>query len=87
MHSLDDIYAIIHAAEKYEKNGEYLRAYQTYRIAVEAVDNDDDSFPFAGINPAPYDRAQNLANRCCERLWESLTMEEKRFVFTRDSFY
>ena len=37
MHSIEDIYAIIHAAEKSEANGEYLLAYQTYMIAIEAV--------------------------------------------------
>jgi hypothetical protein len=77
MHSIEDIYAIIHAAEKHEANGEYLLAYQTYMMAVNAVDNDDDSFPFAGINPAPYDAAQYYANRCCERLWNCLSAEEK----------
>jgi hypothetical protein len=80
MHSLDDIYAIIRAAEKSEAKGEYLRAYQTYRMAIDAVDNDDDSFPYAGINPAPYDAAQYRAIRCCERLWNLLTDEEKAFL-------
>lgn len=77
MHSIEDIYAIIHNAEQHEKEGKLLLAYQTYMAAIEAVDNDDDSFPFAGINPAPYDRAQYLANQRCERLWNRLTTEEK----------
>ena len=77
MHSIEDIYDIIHDAEHYEANGEYLLSYQTYMKAIEAVDNDDDSFPFAGINPAPYDGAQYLANKRCEKLWSRLTATEQ----------
>ena len=80
MHSIEDIYAIIHDAEQYEAKGEYLHAYQTYRIAIEAVDNDDDSFPFAGINPAPYDDAQYYARCRCGRVWYRLSEEEKQIV-------
>ena len=77
MHSIDDIYDIIHDAEQFEANGQYLRAYQTYLSAERAVDNDDDSFPFAGINPAPYDGAQYYARRRRKTLWYKLTEEEK----------
>ena len=77
MHSIDDIYAIIHTAEKHEADGNYPAAYQMYLTAINAVDNDDDSFPFAGINPAPYDRAQEYASRCLTRVWGLLTDEEK----------
>lgn len=85
MHSIEDIYAIIHAAEKSEANGEYLLAYQTYMIAIEAVDNDDDSFPFAGINPAPYDGAQYLAIKRCEKLWDHLTSKEQLTIMSNHS--
>jgi hypothetical protein len=77
MHSIEDIYAIIHDAEQYEKEGKLLLAFQTYMVAIEAVDNDDDSFPFAGINPAPYDEAQYLANQRCERILNRLSEEDK----------
>ena len=77
MHSIEDIYAIIHDAEQHEAKGEYLLAYQTYMEAIIAVDADDDSFPFAGINPAPYDDAQYYARCRCGRLWYRLTEEEK----------
>lgn len=77
MHSIEDIYALIHEAEQYEQEDKKLQAYQMYMAAIEAVDNDDDSFPFAGINPMPYDRAQYLAKQRCEKLWNRLTAEEK----------
>ena len=80
MHSIEDIYDIIHEAEQYEANGEYMRAYQTYRQAIDAVDNDDDSFPFAGINPAPYDDAQYSARCRCGKLWHRLSEDEKRTI-------
>ncbi len=77
MHSIDDIYGLIHDAEQFEANRQNLRAYQTYLYVERAVDNDDDSFPFAGINPAPYDEAQYYARRRRKRLWYKLTEEEK----------
>ena len=80
MHTIEDIYAIIHDAEQLEVKGEYLQAYRTYRDAIDAIDNDDDSFPFAGINPAPYDDAQSLANKRCKKLWNCLTEDEKKVI-------
>lgn len=80
MHSIEDIYAIIHEAEQYEANGDCLRAYQTYRQAIDAVDNDDDSYPFAGINPAPFDDAQYYARCRCGKVWYRLSEEEKQIV-------
>ncbi len=82
MHSLEDIYVIIHEAKQYEANGEYLHAYQTYRQAIDAVDNDDDSYPFAGINPAPFDDAQYYALCRCGKVWYRLSEEEKQIVKT-----
>ena len=77
MHSIEDIYAIIHTAEKHEANGNYPAAYQMYKMALNAVDGDDDSFPFAGINPAQYDMAQEYARRRLSSVWDLLTDEEK----------
>lgn len=80
MHSIEDIYDIIHDAEHFEAEGNYLKAYETFISAEHAVENDDDSFPFAGIDPAPYDKAKNYANSRRRKVWWLLSEEEKRNI-------
>ena len=80
MHSLEGIYDIINEGKQLEEKGEYLSAYRAYSMAYQAVDNDDDSYPFAGINPAPFDQAQRIANARLKKIWWKLTEEEKEIA-------
>ncbi len=80
MHSLDDLENMILDGKRYEAEGKFLLAYQIYKYIERVIDEDDDSYPFAGINPAPFDDAQYSARIRCGRLWYRLSEEEKRIV-------
>ena len=84
MHSIDDINGIINDGKKLEEKGLYLSAYKAYLYAIRAVDNDDDSYPFAGINPAPFDQAQEYALHLKRKVWWKLTEEEKKVANNKD---
>jgi len=87
MHSIEDIRGIIDDAKELEKEGQYLSAYRTYLSAERAVDNDDDSYPYAGMNPAPFDRAQSYANYRRRKVWCKLTEEEKEIANKEENEY
>ncbi len=78
MHSLDDLENMIQDGKRYETEGKYLLSYQIYKYIERVIDEDDDSYPFAGINPAPYDHKQYYASCCRRKVWYKLTEEEKR---------
>ncbi len=84
MHSIDDIYGIINEGKKLEEKGLYLSAYKAYLYAIRAIDNDDDSYPFAGMNIEPFDKAQGYAFHLKQKVWWKLTDEEKKVADNED---
>ena len=78
MHSLDDLENMIQDGKRCETEGKYLLAYQIYNYIERVIDADDDSFPYAGIDPAPYDHKQHYASFCRRKVWYKLTEEEKK---------
>ena len=77
MHSIEDLESMIQDGKRQEAKGAYLLAYQIYKYIERVIDEDDDSYPFAGIDPTPYDHKQYYASCCRRKVWYKLTEEEK----------
>ena len=78
MHSLEDLESMIQDGKRSEVEGHYLLAYQIYNCIERVIEADDDSYPFAGIDPAPYDHKQRYASFCRRKVWYKLTEEEQK---------
>jgi len=81
MHSIEDLNKIIQVAKQFEEKGEYLHAYTNYLYVEWAVDNDDDSYPYTGMNIAQFEEVQYYAHCQRRKIWWRLTEEEKAIAF------